>query len=113
MMLVTLEQAKEQVRETGDCEDDDIKLKIQAASQIIANYLQSAFDPYLDSTGTPETDADGIVLNIPDDVKMATLVMVGYLYRARDSDEEKAFGLGQLPFAVTALIYHRRPLSMA
>lgn len=113
MMLVSLDQAKAQIREIDDCSDDEITLMIEGASQTIANYLQSAFDPFLDSTGDPHVDSDGVVMDIPDDIKMATLILIGINYRNRDGDEEKLFGLGQLPFAVTAQIYHRRPLSMA
>lgn len=113
MMFVTLDQAKEHVREACDAEDSDITLKIEGASQMIANYLQSAINPFIESTGEPYYNADGVATLLPADIKTATLVLIGYLFRNRDEDPEKAFTLGNLPPAVTAQIYHRRPLSMA
>jgi hypothetical protein len=113
MMLVSLEQAKAQVREVADYEDADITLKIKAASRIIVNYLQDGADVFLESSGEPYEDSNGIAIDVPEDVMLAVLVLVGIMCRNRDGDEEKLFTTANLPANVTALIYHRRQLSIA
>lgn len=113
MMLVSLEEAKAQVREVRDVEDADITLKIKGASLIIVHYLQDGADEFLDSNGQTVDDSNGVALNVPEDVMLATLVLVGIMFRNRDGDEEKLFTSANLPPQVTTLIYHRRPLSLA
>jgi hypothetical protein len=113
MMLVSLEEAKAQVREVRDAEDADITLKIKAASLIVVNYLQDGADSFLDSNGNTFDDSNGVAQEVPEDVMLATLVLVGIMFRNRDGDEEKLFTTANLPPQVTALIYHRRQLSIS
>lgn len=110
--LVTLEQVKDHLYIDPDYDNDnDLILKIQAASNIILNYLSKEGRPYeTDSSGDPVVDSSGDP--IPrEEVKMATLLLVGILFK----DREGAVGWGQgyLPFHITALIYQLRDPALA
>lgn len=110
VMLVGLQQAKDHLRVDTADEDNDLTLKIHAASAAVLNYIRNGADIFTDSTGEPIVDSNEAPLGIPYEVQAATLLMVGYLYKDRDSDEEKAYEMGYLPKPVTALLYvHRVP----
>lgn len=114
MMLVTLQQARDQLRiDDISADDADLTLKIEAASRAVVRYLKSAADSFLDTAGDPFLDSAGDVLYVPADVKLAVLVLTGYLYKNRDSDEEEAFDRGYLPKPVTGLLYDLRLPSLA
>lgn len=99
--LITLEQAKLHLRIDTDAEDNDLNLKIAAASQAIAQYLKWTVQP------TP----------VPELVSQACLMLVGYMYRERDGSNESAvpsqYGYGYLPLGVTAILYSFRKPSLA
>jgi hypothetical protein len=99
VMFVTLEQASDHLRrDTGD-DDNDLILKISAASSAVQNYLKDPLLPYsyaLDSAGVPELDSDGepyleIDSNgsyIPRvEVQQAVLIILGVFYADRDAKE--------------------------
>jgi hypothetical protein len=121
------------VDSNGDSPDDpDLRLKIAGASAAVLNYLKSrrnlwvrvyetdtAGDEVLDSNGdpVPAVDTDGKPIYvvdsngdrlIADPIKSATLLMLGFLYRDRDENADKAFEMGYLPAPVTALLYPLR-----
>jgi hypothetical protein len=104
-LLVTVCQAKEHLRVDFDTEDDDIELKIHAASAAILDYLDDARYDFTDTSG--ELTAD-----VPYTVQAATLLMVGDLYKNREPTATDAvdskFGYGYLPRAVLALLYPLR-----
>jgi len=100
VMLVTLQQASDHLRRDTNADDTDLTLKIKAASRAVLNYLKDAADTYLDSSGVAVED------EIPDEVRMATLLLVGVLYKDRENSAE--FQPGFLPAAVTALLYPLR-----
>lgn len=107
--LVTIEAVKKGLGVDFEDDDDNLQLLISAASRIILRYLKPEGSAgFYDPESNQVTAAD-----VPDDVRLATIVLVGHLYREPDADTEKAYGLGQLPFAVTALIYSRRHPTMA
>lgn len=111
VMLVTLQQAKDHLRVDTDDGDSDLSLKIEAASGAVLNYIRSGADIFLDSTGEPALDSNGGAIGIPREVQQATLLLLGYFYRDRDADSEKAYEMGYLPRPVTALLYpHRDPV---
>lgn len=110
--LVTLEQASDHLRRDTTDDDNDLQLKISAASAAVLNYLKGGADDILDSDGQVPTDSDGEPI-APFEVKAATLLMVGYLYKDRDSDEDKAYEMGYLPKPVTALLYPLRKPALA
>lgn len=101
MMLVTEQEVRDQLR-IDDDSDADLTLKIQAASEVVVDYIGGEPD-WL--PGAPDTT--------PARVKQAVLVTVGWMYRERDGSNEYAvdtqFGYGYaLPKAATALLYSLR-----
>lgn len=110
VMLVSLQQAKDHLRVDNSAEDNDLTLKIHAASGAVLNYIRNGADTFTDSSGEPILDSNGSPLGIPYEVQAATLLMTGFLHRLRDEDGEGAFEMGYLPKPVTALLYtHRTP----
>jgi hypothetical protein len=81
-------------------------MKIYAASTLVIKYLKSAADSLFDTAGEVPMDSAGDPLGVPYNVYAATCLMLGYLYRQRDSSED--FQQGYLPPAVTALLYADR-----
>lgn len=125
IVLVTPEEAIAHLKITdADVDMLDLQLKINAASKTVLNYLAGAnfyeFEvdinnvPVLDTAGDPiyaETSSgDRIVMY---EVQAAVLLMLGYLNRDRDADEDKAFEMGFVPRPVTALLYPLRTPSIA
>ncbi|MFS7244783.1 head-tail connector protein [Rahnella inusitata] len=102
--LVTLEQAKLHLRVDEDYGDADLTLKIQGGSAAILSYTQGSRDKIVDAQGVL---IEGEELRR---VQTAMLVLLGYFYRNRGGEEEEKLQQGELPFAVTMLIYDlRRP----
>lgn len=108
MMLVTLEEASNHLRRDTDEDDNDLILKIHAASGAVLNYLKDGADVFLDTAGFPFLDSAGDLIGVPFEVKAATLLMVGYLYKDRDENADGAYQTGYLPMPVTALLYPLR-----
>jgi hypothetical protein len=111
--LVTLDEVKAGLRITdigGDSPDEDavwLELMITAASRSILAYLKSGAEDFSDTGGLPIPD------EVPETVKAATIMLVGYIYREPDGDESKAFSHGNLPWPVTAMIYQLRDPALA
>lgn len=125
MNLVTLQEAKDNMLVTYSASDNDIKLKIAAASGAVLNYLKNRSKLYvleLNSDGIPTTDSQGAPVYerdsqgsriIRDEVKHATLILVGIFFRDRDGSEMKDWAPGFLPAPVTALLYPLRDPTVA
>lgn len=79
-----------------------LTMLLNAASKSVANYLKSAATPLLAENA-----------EIPPEVKVSTMMLVGYLYKNPDQDPEGYFERGYLPPAVTALLYPLRDPSIA
>lgn len=107
-MLVTLQQAKDHLRVDTTDGDNDILGKVKAASAAIIRYLKAPVF-WSGSSGEIETDSAGVAIDVPDDVQIATLMLIGYFDRQRDEDEAKQYGGGQLPEMVRALLPERVP----
>ena len=100
---VTLDDAKAHLRVDTDAEDGDIGDKLLSAQAAVLGYLKVASLDAL-AVGSPAAipaPAEGAI-------KAATLLMVGYFYRERDSDENHEWEQGYLPRPVTALLYQLR-----
>lgn len=113
MMLVSLSQAQDHLRLDHSAEDNDLILKIHAASGAVLNYLKSGADQFLDSSGDIEIDSSGDPVGVPFEVNAATLLMVGFLYKDRDENADGAYEQGYLPRPVTALLYPLRMPALA
>lgn len=120
MMLVTLEEAKEHLYVIHDDDDDLITNQIKASSGIVINFLKTKrglYEPEYDENGdlvldsnddtVPVVDSSGQKL-IREEVRAATLIMIGVLYRDRDGAEMQKWQTGFLPPTVTALLYPLR-----
>lgn len=113
IMLVTLEQASDHLRrDMDDGAENDLILKIEGASGAVLNYLKSTSPYVLDDAGLPVKDDDNVLIVRPE-VKNATLLMVGYLYKNRDNDEKHEYEMGYLPRPVMALLYPLRDPALA
>lgn len=106
-MLVTLQQASEHLRRDSAADDNDVTLKIHAASGAVLNYLKSGADRF--------KDEDGEIVDalVPFEVKAAVLLQLGFLYADRDNDDERQYQPGYLPAPVTALLYPLRDPALA
>jgi hypothetical protein len=108
MMLVTLAEAKKHIRVDFDDEDAEIEIYLKGASQAIVNYLKDGEALFMDSDGDIIEDSNGIAIDVTYEIKAATLLMVGYLYKHRDNNEGDAFVPGYLPAPVISLLYPLR-----
>lgn len=125
MMLVTLQQAKDNLLIDFNTYDTDITLKISSASGMVLNYLKSRRNLYVllvDDDGVPLLDSQGGVIYeldsqgariVRDEVKHAVLILVGMFFRDRDGVEAKDWAPGFLPAPVTAILYPLRDPAIA
>ena len=86
VMLVSLQQASDHLRRDTDDDDEDLVMKIEAASEGILNYLGSAAY-FLNSSGDIDYDSAGTPLGVPRTIQQATLITLGVLYKDRDGNE--------------------------
>lgn len=114
MSLITVTQAKKQVREllSDTTKDDEIQEMIDAASQSIVNYMGASSDLFLSTGGDVLADL------VPADVQMACKVQVAHLYRNREGQSESKiddqFGYGYpLCAAAIGILYHYRTPTLA
>lgn len=112
MMLVSLQQARNHLRSDDSDDDADLSLKILAASAAVLAYLKDGAT-FVDSNGDVPVDSYGDPVGVPRQVQAATLLMVGYLYRLRDENEDEAYEHGYLPKPVTSLLYPLRDPAIA
>jgi len=114
-MLVTLDEARVHLRRDEDDvgADLDLQAKIMGASEAVLSYIKASADTFLDTAGQVLVDSAGTPIGVPDVVRSATLIMVGYLDRVRDDDPDKAFRPGFLPTPVMALLYPLRTPTVA
>lgn len=110
MMLVSLKQASEHIRRDTDADDDDLILKIKAASQAVINYLKDGADAFLDSHGNVILDSSDNP-EVPFEVQAAVLMLIDNLYNNRSGNE--TYAMGYLPEPVMALLYPLRTPALA
>jgi hypothetical protein len=114
-MLVTVEDAKARLRIVHDAEDLDLEMMIQQASAAVLNYLNLPLDYYgatpsagSDSDSEPVSSDGTVTIPVPAEVQLATLLLVGILYRDRDGTGAKEWQHGYLPWPVTSFLYPLR-----
>lgn len=123
---VTLTEASDHLRRDTTDDDNDLSLKIKGASAAVRNYLKQEWRAYVlaldsngdivvDSNGDPVPDEDSNGPIIRPEVKVATLQMIGEMYKYREGDQTGRIneGYGYLPIAVVALLYPlRKPVAV-
>ena len=117
--LVTLDEAKMHLRVDQDTEDDDIDLKLEAASAAVLAYVGDSQYLFLD-TGGDELDledTDQAGLRARHLCRQATLLVLGEFYRNREPAATDVmpdrFGYGYLPRSVVALLTPLRTPTIA
>lgn len=110
--FVSIDQVKARLRIDTDDEDADLQLMIEQATAIITAYLKKP-GIYEDTAGIIPTDSAGDPIGVPREVQLATVVLIGFLYRDRDGFDMAQWQQGFLPWQVTAPIYHLRDPAMA
>lgn len=111
--LVSLQQARDHLRSDDTADDNDLDLKIKAASKAVLTYLKPEGVARLfevDSAGDPVEDSDGLADDVPEDIAICTLLLVGIFYSEREG--QGGWDPGYLPPAVTALLYPYRDPTM-
>jgi hypothetical protein len=113
--LVSLAQAQDHLKDSYSENENDIALKIKAASKAIIKYLDGGEDAFTDSDGQLAYDSNGEPLGVPEDIQIACLLLLGEFYRNRDGEQGGAidaqFGYGYLPRPVVALLFpYRSPV---
>ncbi len=98
--FVTVEEAKRGLHFDVEATEDNAQftMLIGAASERIARYIGKRLSEVVDQDGKTN-DAS---------VKIATIMLVGYLYNAPDQGADESFGTGTLPKPVSSLIYQLR-----
>lgn len=80
--LVTIEEAKGHLRITSDSDNPDLAIKLEAATQVIIDYLTRRDEDWNAEmeAWTPDT--------VPSSIRAAVLVQLGELYRKRGDDPD-------------------------
>lgn len=107
--LVTLQQVKEVLRIDEDDDDAMLTLMIGAASRRVIQHLKGQASVVLDL----DSGGDPVSGGVPDDVALATIMLVGYFFKNQDQDPEGDFQLGKLPLPVKAILYMLRDPTIA
>jgi hypothetical protein len=107
-MLVSLDNIKVHLGIDFTTYDSYITLQINAASEMIIDYLKNGADSFTDSMGETVNDSNGVAIGVPYKVQAACMLLVGYMFKNRDVNPDGAFQLGMLPNDVTAMLYSLR-----
>jgi hypothetical protein len=110
--FVSMAQVKARLRIDNDAEDGDLQDLIEQSTAVITAYLKTP-GIYEDSSGTIPVDTAGDPIGVPREVQLATLMLIGFMYRDRDGADMANWQQGFLPWQVTATIYHLRDPAMA
>lgn len=107
--LVTLEQVKDRLKIDGTADDSNLQGLIYGASRMVLNYLELDEEHYLNSDGEMEIDTDTRgYFEVPEEVQVATILLIGILYRDPDGTESEKWSRGFLPNPVVAILYPLR-----
>jgi len=102
--LATLEDTKKALNVWEDDDDQILSLYIKSASKAVVNYLKGQVLAVLGDIGE-----DGQpIATVPEEVQLATIMLVGFVYRDPDGNDSKEWDQGYLPRPVTALLYPLR-----
>ena len=115
LVLVTLKQAKAHLKLPLDvtADDKDLQLKLDAAHDLVGDYLEQRRDTDDGLTWALQVEAWDKD-TAPPRVIQAVCILFGVLARYRGDDEDQAKAdLGELPRPVTALLYRLRDPAIA
>lgn len=105
--LVTIAETRHSLRYNDNYSDTRLSLLIGAASKSILRYIKSDGDVYRDTNG------DVVPGNVPDDIKVATIMLVGIMDRNIDGNEGDIYKSDYLPAPVESLLHSRRDPTLA
>jgi hypothetical protein len=105
--LVSIAEARGALRFNDTDSDVRLSLLISAASNAILRYINSEGDEYRDSAG------DIIPGNVPDDIKIATIMLVGIMDRNPDGNDGGIYKSDFLPEPVEAILMCLRDPTLA
>jgi len=101
--LVTIAEVKGSLKfDESTVDDARISLLIGAASLSILRYIRSDGAEYRNSNG------DIVAGNVEDDIKTATIMLVGIMDRNADANEGGIFKSDYLPANIESLLHSRR-----
>lgn len=87
MMLITLAQARAQIRSDDTYDDALLSAYIAAVSNVIINYVDVS--AYIDSTGEIPVDSNDMPdVDLPDEWNLACMIEVSSHYRFRENDAD-------------------------
>ena len=105
-MLVDLDTCKAALNIDIEAHDENLEnLLIPAASGAVLNYLKLDHEFYDDTSGN--------VVGVPDEVRNATVMLVGIMLRDPDGKDTSIWPDGYLPMPVKNLLYMLRDPSLA
>lgn len=104
--LVTLDQIKKALVIDFADDDDALDLMNLAASAAVLDYLKLDAEDLIPLTG-------GGVSEIDDRARQGTILLVGFLYRNRDRNDDKDFSRTGLPAPVVSILHPLRYPSFA
>lgn len=107
--LVTIQQVKDVLRIDEGDDDAMLQLMIGAASRRVMQHLKGQAEIVLDL----DSGGDPVSGGVPDDVALATIMLVGYFFKNQDQDPEGDFQLGKLPLPVKSILYMLRDPTIA
>jgi hypothetical protein len=105
--LVTLSEVKGRLHISHSEDDANLSQLIGMASTSILRWLKSDGDEYRDTSG------ELIPGQVPDDIKGATMWLVGAWYNNPDMNEGGLFEAERLPAPVEAILHSRREPTLA
>lgn len=116
--LVTVAQAREQLNEVSAASDAGLQLKIDAATQLVCEYIQDRQPADPDWIAEIESwDGTESPSSVPAVIAQAVLIQVAELYRFRGDDEDgavpKGAESGDLAPQVTRMLKRYRSPSLA
>ena len=111
-MLVTVDQVRTALKLDSGESDTIIALYISAASRAVVRYLKGQAGTLLTIDSPPNSPPDDLSA-VPEDIQMATILLMGHFYNNPDGDPDHDWEQGYLPRPVTALLYPLRDPALA
>lgn len=111
-MLVTVDQVRTALKLSTQETDANIAGYIAGASRAVVRYLKGQASTVLAIDSPPNSPPDDLT-DVPEDVQIATIILVGHFYNNPDGDPEHDWEQGYLPRPVTALLYPLRDPALA